>query len=51
MMQPSAISFDCATGVFSDHVQVAGDFQFSILIRDAPTGANTMAVARIVVVT
>ncbi len=47
---PADLSFDSATGVLSGNVQVAGDFQFSILVRDSATGAMTTAVARIVVV-
>jgi hypothetical protein len=47
---PAGLVFDSTTGIFSGHVQVVGDFQFSVLIRDAPTGAMTTAVARFVVV-
>ncbi len=50
MPLPAGQAFDSATGIFSGHVQVAGDFQFSILVRDAATSAMTTAVARIVVV-
>lgn len=47
---PAGLVFDNSTGIFIGHVQVVGDFQFSVLIRDAATGTMTTAVARIVVV-
>ncbi|NTE80187.1 hypothetical protein G6M12_01305 [Agrobacterium tumefaciens] len=47
---PAGLSFDSATGIFSGRVKAAGDFQFSILVRDAATGAMTTAVARIFIV-
>lgn len=47
---PAGLSFDSATGIFSGRVQVAGDYSWAILVRDAVTGAMTTGVARIVVV-
>lgn len=47
---PAGLVFDSATGIFSGRVKAAGDFQFSILVRDAATGALTTAVARIFIV-
>jgi len=47
---PTGLSFDSATGIFSGRVKAAGDFQFSILVRDAATGDLTTAVARIFIV-
>lgn len=51
MPLPAGLSFDSATGVFSGRAQVAGDFSWSILVRDVATGAMTTTVAAIVVVT
>lgn len=47
---PAGLAFDGATGIFSGRVRTAGDYSWSILVRDAVTGAMTTAVARIVVV-
>lgn len=48
---PPGLSFHSSTGVFSGRVQVAGDFSWSILVRDVATGAMTTTIAVIVVVT
>lgn len=47
---PAGLAFDSATGAFAGRVKAAGDFQFSILIRDAVNGASTTTAARLVVV-
>lgn len=42
---PAGLSFDGATGIFSGRSRTAGQYQWSILIRDMATGARATAVA------
>nr|WP_186363426.1 Ig domain-containing protein [Rhizobium sp. ACO-34A] len=42
---PAGLSFDSATGIFSGRPRTAGQYQWSILMRDMATGARTTAVA------
>lgn len=42
---PAGLSFDGATGIFSGRSRTAGQYQWSILMRDMATGARTTAVA------
>lgn len=46
---PAGLAFDSATGIFSGRVRTAGDYSWSILVRDVLSGATATATARIVV--
>ncbi|RVO61808.1 Ig domain-containing protein [Sinorhizobium meliloti] len=47
---PAGLTFDSATGVFSGRVQTAGEYHWSVLVRDTTTGERGVAVARMIVV-